>query len=415
MTITTDVGAHPITAAIATARSALAEIADAQPIYLSPTEKADALREAARLETQVAELRLRVTAAAGEVAADAGCRDVAAWQATRLQADLRQARADQALARSLDRDHPAMTAALRDGRASLAQARVVVAAVDALPAEVGADLRDRAEADLIGLCAAHTPDELRRLGRAILNHVAPDVADELEAKRLQDEEAAAWRRSRLTLRPTGDGTTRLSGLLPDAAATRLRTYLEAFTSPRGKAVNDEVARAPYPRRLAHAFVHLLERLDPTKLPEQSGDATTLMVTIPLAGLQNALATATLLDDPDRAISAAEARRLACTAKIIPAVLGNHSEVLDLGRADRLYRPAQRRAMQLRDRTCRTEGYTVPAKWCDAHHLVPWSSGGHTNLDDGALFCPWHHHRAHDPAYIMEKLADGTWRFVKKRQ
>ena len=86
------------------------------------------------------------------------------------------------------------------------------------------------------------------------------------------------------------------------------------------------------------------------------------------------------------ITAAEARRLACTAKLIPAVLGGKSEVLDLGRAKRLYDTAQRRAMGLRDGGCRAEGCDIPAAWCEAHHLIPWSKGGKTDLADGLLLC-----------------------------
>ncbi|WP_162598682.1 hypothetical protein [Nocardioides gilvus] len=43
------------------------------------------------------------------------------------------------------------------------------------------------------------------------------------------------------------------------------------------------------------------------------------------------------------LTAAQAR-LACTARIIPAVLGGDSEILDLGRGQRLFTKAQRRAL-----------------------------------------------------------------------
>jgi hypothetical protein len=114
------------------------------------------------------------------------------------------------------------------------------------------------------------------------------------------------------------------------------------------------------------------------------------------------------------ISAAEVRRLACTAQIIPAVLGGRSEVLDLGRASRLFKPAQRKAMAVRDRRCRAEGCTVPAAWCEAHHANgAWASGGSTDLADGVLLCSWHHHRAHDPRYRPERLPGGDHRFHRR--
>ena len=33
---------------------------------------------------------------------------------------------------------------------------------------------------------------------------------------------------------------------------------------------------------------------------------------------------------------------------------------------------------------------MPAAWCTAHHLKPWSQGGTTSLQDTALFCFVHH-------------------------
>ncbi|HWU22679.1 MAG TPA: DUF222 domain-containing protein, partial [Nocardioides sp.] len=113
------------------------------------------------------------------------------------------------------------------------------------------------------------------------------------------------------------------------------------------------------------------------------------------------------------ISASEARRLACTAKIVPAVLGGKSEILDLGRARRLYSPPQRKAMRLRDKRCRAEGCSIPAAWCEAHHLKPWSQGGRTDLADGVLLCSHHHHRAHDTRYTTTKLATGDYRFHRR--
>ena len=135
------------------------------------------------------------------------------------------------------------------------------------------------------------------------------------------------------LRRVGDGTTRITGLLPDAAATRLATYLEAFTNPRkdpeGRGpvltqAGDPLDRLPYPRRLGEAFLHLLEVVDPKRLPVHGGDATTLLVTMTLDQLRTELATAEVIgashvpgDDDGCYLTAAEARRLACNANHHP--------------------------------------------------------------------------------------------------
>ncbi|WP_460791869.1 HNH endonuclease signature motif containing protein [Nocardioides maradonensis] len=67
-------------------------------------------------------------------------------------------------------------------------------------------------------------------------------------------------------------------------------------------------------------------------------------------------------------------------------------------------------MRLRDKKCRADGCTVPVTWTEAHHLKPWSEGGHTTVGDGILLCGHHHRRAHDSRYDMTKLPTGDYRF-----
>ncbi|MER7071183.1 DUF222 domain-containing protein [Terrabacter sp. NPDC000476] len=95
------------------------------------------------------------------------------------------------------------------------------------------------------------------------------------------------------------------------------------------------------------------------------------------------------------LSAGVARRLACDAGIIPAVLGSESHPLDVGRTRRLFTPTQRLALTLRDKGCSYPGCSVPATWCDAHHVTHWVHGGATTTDNGALLCPRHHTTVHE--------------------
>jgi hypothetical protein len=142
-----------------------------------------------------------------------------------------------------------------------------------------------------------------------------------------------------------------------------------------------------------------------------------MVTIALESLTHELATGGVIDGNLAAgdnMSATAIRRLACTANIIPVVLGGKGEILDLGRTRRLFSPAQRKALRLRDKECRAEGCSIPATWCEAHHLTPWSQGGNTDLDDGILGCNFHHHRLHDPRFTHEILPNGDIRFHRRR-
>lgn len=114
------------------------------------------------------------------------------------------------------------------------------------------------------------------------------------------------------------------------------------------------------------------------------------------------------------ISAGELRRLACEHAILPAVLDGRSQVLDLGRSRRLFDRHQRLAMALGHSSCQTNGCTVPAAWCEAHHRRPFGTGGSTDLADGALLCPFHHHRAHDDTFDQTWHTDGSVRFHHRR-
>jgi hypothetical protein len=222
----------PISAAVASIRATLKSVADANPTYMSTEDKAAALSELVRAEGQLAELRLRLLADAGDLAVTAATKDAAGWLAQVTRTRFTDARADLALATALDRERPVLASAMREGAVTLAQAHTIQRAVAALPSAVDADTVTRAEAHLVAQAAEFGPKELGRIGRRILDVVAPEIAEAAEAARLADLEAHAEVQTRLTMRRLGDGTTRISSRVPDAAATRFATYLEAFANPR---------------------------------------------------------------------------------------------------------------------------------------------------------------------------------------
>lgn len=150
------------------------------------------------------------------------------------------------------------------------------------------------------------------------------------------------------------------------------------------------------------------------IPLHGGDATTVMVTVDHATLAEQLGSSGVATIDDQQLSAAAVRRLACTANIIPVVLGGNSEILDLGRTRRLFTRAQRKALRLKHRRCRAKGCRVKATWTEAHHLrQPWAQGGTTDLDDGTLLCCFHHHKAHDPRYETRVHPDGDLTFHRR--
>ena len=203
--------------------------------------------------------------------------------------------------------------------------------------------------------------------------------------------------------------------VPVLAGAMLEKHLNAIASPKHQAANGvrkpetPIAR---PMRLGSAFVEYLETR-PAKdgMPRAGGIPATLVVTMSLESLLGADRAATL-DNGER-ISASEARRIACTAGIIPVVLGGKSQPLDVGRKRRFHTEAQRIAIILRDRTCCVEGCDHPAAMSHIHHLEQWSKGGRTTVEDAITICPRHHTLAHDSRYDMRFLADHKVRFVKR--
>jgi uncharacterized protein DUF222 len=403
---------HPLLVCADAIEAALKDAAGVDPAFMGTGDKAEVLRRLDRLGDQVAALRMRVMANADDVAESTADPSVATWLAAETHTDPRDRSGELALARALDRRWTRLAAAVLDGSVALSQARIIANSLEDLPeTEVGPEGLVRAEEALIGYAGEHAPRALRRLGRRIFEVAAPEAGEQAEGRALEREERRAAAVTSLSLRRLGDGTTRLSGRLPDSVADRLRTYLDAYTSPRHRGLGDGDHEPPR-RRLGQAFGAFLEAVDPDRMPLHGGDATTVLVTVDLKTLQSDLAGVGLVGEEP--ISAAQARRLACTAQIIPVVLGGKSEVLNLGRSRRLFSSAQRKAMAIRDRRCRAENCEIPAAWCEAHHAErPWASGGRTDLKDGVLLCPFHHHKAHDPAWTAARLPSGDVRFRRR--
>ncbi len=191
----------------------------------------------------------------------------------------------------------------------------------------------------------------------------------------------------------------------------LHKHLMALASPRREGADPGPERRPLPQRLGRAFLEYVERYPASATPDAGGVAATVVVTMSLDSLLGGDNAATL--DTGAEISAAQARRLACEAGVIPAVLGGAGQVLDLGRERRFHTKAQRIALALQQGGCTADGCDWPPGMCHAHHDVPWHRGGHTDVKTGRLLCPRHHARIHDPAYEHQTLPNGAITFHRR--
>jgi Domain of unknown function (DUF222) len=107
------------------------------------------------------------------------------------------------------------------------------------------------------------------------------------------------------------------------------------------------------------------------------------------------------------LSALQARRTACDSQVSRIVFGPDSVPRDLGRTQRVVSPAQRRALDTRDRSCVFAGCEAPNWWCEAHHVLEWVFDGPTDLDNLGLLCERHHTKVHH-GFRVERQPDGTW-------
>ncbi len=110
-------------------------------------------------------------------------------------------------------------------------------------------------------------------------------------------------------------------------------------------------------------------------------------------------------------------RVLCGGSAQLAVISDHHHTLMLGRTQRLFSPAQRRALALRDKGCAVKGCGMPPSWCEVHHVLPWLAGGPTDIDNGILLCSHHHHEVHAGRLRVERAGPqpGRWRVVAQLQ
>lgn len=429
---------HPLLVCADAIEAAVKEVEGVDPVFAPVEVKREALVKLTRLGDQLESLRMNVMANSRDVADAEGARNVGGWLAPQVKSDRAPQQAAEHLACDLQAHYPLLREGLARGDANTAQVRVIVRSLNELRRleHVTPEIMAEAERLLLAECANLSPHDLKTPCDYILERIDPRLFEDAERKKLDEELRKSRAESRLTMRRRGDGSTDLTARIPDSLALRLKGYLESFTSPRHDANTDghkqtgetgsladgavssryrdpaTGERLPQDRLMGEALCALLERYDPNRLPQHGGMATTLVITTGFDTLTQELGVGTLPDGTR--LSAGDVRRLACNAKLLPAVLGGASAVLDLGIASRLFSVEQRIALGIAHPTCQAAGCSVPSAWCEAHHRTMWSKGGPTDLGNGMLLCAFHHQRIHDDSYLVKELPNGDVRFARRR-
>ncbi len=403
---------HRVGAALSAARSAVGTVAGERPWSMTPAQTEQALDDIAALEAQTAELKSRVLmhAEALDLPGEMGAGSVAALLAQRHRTTRPEAHRQARLAKGLDA-HPMTATAMSEAAVHSEQALAIIAGLEALPDDLEPDLKTRAEEHLIELAADYDAKALKNLARTILEVVAPDLAEAHLARQLEKLERDAEDANRFHLWETAQGRVRGNFDLDGFSGACLRKALFALSAPKHRAAEGPLGeRMPTNQRLGHAFAEYVRRYPAGKLPKAGGLNATVVVMMTLESLMGGLKAARL--DTGEHISADLARRIACEAGIIPAVLGGKSEVLDLGRSRRFHSRAQRIKATIEQRGCIAEGHDCAPAFTQMHHPHLWSQGGRTDAD-GWMLCPSAHRQVHDPRFTHERLPNGTVRFHRR--
>ncbi|WP_406831917.1 DUF222 domain-containing protein [Pedococcus sp. KACC 23699] len=303
-----------------------------------------------------------------------------------------------------DDRYGALLTAVREARVPLVTATIVVDEFERLGPRLAEGAAGPVLDGLIDVASWGRPKDVR------------GIRDRLVAKygalgEFQLEQDRACERRCLS-QPFSDGSGLFEyTMVVDAEAKAvLEAAVQGLSAPRP--AEGEPDRRPSGQRRMDALLEVVRR----GVASADGVATTpkaeVFVTVSLDDLVARSNAATVFGSGEAGtlLGPETARRIACDAGIVPAVLGKDGEVLDLGRRFRLFTSAQLRALWLRDGGCTFPDCRVPASWCDGHHLRHWVDGGTTDLGNAALLCGRHHTAVHRKGYLGE-LVDGGVRWT----
>ena len=294
--------------------------------------------------------------------------------------------------------HAGLAAAVLGARVGIRNAAVALVEMDKLRPRLRDEAVEAVWAGFLQIATDHGPAEIRGLRDKIIATHGHQSEFQRRADRLKD------------------GVS-LSQPYDDDGMAEYRLRLD----PEGKAVLEAMLgplSAPNPtpdcpdlrtsdQRRGDALIQICRRAAAAGGAAPTTTKAALWVSVDLDGLRTGCGAGSTLDG--QLLGVESIRRIACDATIIPVVLGSCSEVLDVGRARRLFTPGLLHAMWLRDKGCTIPGCTAPPQWADAHHIVHWVDGGVTSLLNGALLCGRHHTIAHQKGWTATATtSEVTW-------
>ena len=156
---------------------------------------------------------------------------MAVWLRDALRISIHTAHRLTALAALAD-TRPEVVAAVADGAVTVEQAAVIDAALSDLPRDLDPEITTICQKVLLDEARVFEPGALRRIGERVLAHVAPEVAEEALARKLERDEDRANTARGFTMSTPVNGIVRISGSITVEAAAIIQAAIEPLCKPR---------------------------------------------------------------------------------------------------------------------------------------------------------------------------------------
>ncbi|MGA0567974.1 DUF222 domain-containing protein [Rathayibacter sp. KR2-224] len=299
---------------------------------------------------------------------------------------------------------PAVAEAVGAGQVGVDAVSAIMSALSPVENRAEPVLLEAAERALVGCVLG--------VDTATGERVTPFTADQTRVQALQwqvalDPDGVAPREAAAMLQrgfsktgTRGEVSVYRLAAIPELAG-RLDRLLDAFLSPKttGRFLTPEQhaealvsgdTRSPAQQR-HDALISILDAASRSAdMPTIGGAAPTVLVSVSADELE-AGTGAGWIDGVEEPVSLGTVKQFICTGGVQKGYFTPGGRLIALGSPERGFTPQQRRGISLRDGGCTIPGCTIPAGWCEIHHVQEWSRGGPTHTDNGVLLCWYHHH------------------------
>ena len=285
-----------------------------------------------------------------------------------------------------------------------------VGAIDAVRAGLGAPTRALTP-EVLAVAAEQLAAEGATIPVDALARRARELRDELDVESVALHEQEMRDQEFLRFTPTATGMTRVNGLLRPESAAVVVGAVDAITSPRrgGPRFVEEpgtevqVDDRTIDQVMVDALVEIVAvatRAPSGRLFGQRKPSVKVLVTARDLAVG---AGAAFIEGQSEAVSLATAERHICSSGFTPLLFDGDGQGIDEGRDERFHTGRQRNLIAARDGGCIGFDCDRPPSWSEVHHIVPWSEGGTTTVEDGVLLCRFHHMLVHNKGWRITRI------------